>query len=200
VKTPLWKYIRVSFTEPIAETVSTDKWNSWVFRARFNGFLDGQQSIKSRNLNGNFSASRITENWKIDLRARYNNRKDRFEIDEDIIESLNNSTSFDGLVVKSISDQWSYGGSLEVESSSYNNLKFATEFMPGIEYDLYPYSESTRRQLRLMYSIGYRYSSYNDSTIYDKMKESHFRHSVRAAYEVVQKWGSIDMNIEYSIT
>jgi hypothetical protein len=49
-----------------------------------------------------------------------------------------------------------------------------------------------------MYSIGYRYSSYNDSTIYDKMEESHFRHSIRAAYEVVQKWGSIDMNVEYS--
>jgi len=70
--------------------------------------------------------------------------------------------------------------------------------MPGIEYDIFPYSESTRRQLRLLYSAGYRYSSYNDSTIYDVIHEGHFRHSFEAAYEVVQKWGSIDLNFEYS--
>ena len=27
--------------------------------------------------------------------------------------------------------------------------------MPGIEYDLFPYSESTRKQLRILYQIGY---------------------------------------------
>jgi len=198
VKTPLWKYMKITFTEPISETVSTDKWNSWVFRARLNGFFDGQQSITSKNLNGNFSASRITEKWKVDLRARYNYSHDKFEIDEDLIESSNNSQSFDALAVKSISDHWSLGGSFEAEASSYNNLKFATEFMPGIEYDIFPYSESTRRQLRLLYSAGYRYSEYNDSTIYDKMREGHLRHSIEAAYEVVQKWGTIDLNVEYS--
>jgi len=198
VKTPLWRYMKITFTEPIAETVSTDKWNSWVFRARVNGFFDGEQSVKSKNLNGNFSANRVTENLKIDLRAWYNYRHDKFDIDDELIESSNNSQSFDALIVKSITDHWSFGGSLEVESSSYNNLKFATEFMPGIEYDIFPYSESTRRQLRLLYTIGYRYSVYNDSTIYDRIREGHFRHSIEAAYEVVQKWGSIDLNFEYS--
>jgi hypothetical protein len=141
VKTPLWKYMKITFTEPIAETVSTDKWKRWVFRARFNGFFDGQQSIKSKNLNGNFSASRITENWKTDLMARYNYGHDKFEIDDEIIESSNHSQSFDALVVRSLTGHWSYGGSFEAEASSYNNLKFATEFMPGIEYDIFPYRE-----------------------------------------------------------
>lgn len=197
-KTPLSEYMKITFTEPLSETVSTDKWNSWVFRARFTGFLDGQQSIKSSSLNGNLSASRVTEKWKIDLRAWYNYSKDIFEIDEDIIESTNNSKSFNALIVKSISDHWSYGGSYEIGSSSYSNLKLSTEIMPGIEYDIYPYSESTRRQLRLLYSIGYKYSAYIDTTIYDKMQEGHFKHSIEAAYEVVQKWGSIDVSIEYS--
>ena len=197
-KTPLSQYMNISFTEPLSETVSTDKWNSWVFRARFTGFLDGQQSIKSSSLNGNLSASRVTDKWKIDLRARYNYSKDHFEIDEDIIESKNNSKSFNALIVKSISDHWSYGGSYQIGSSSYSNLRLATEIMPGIEYDLFPYSESTRRQLRLFYSIGYNYSNYIDTTIYDKTEEGHFQHSLEAAYEVVQKWGSIDVSIEYS--
>jgi len=29
-KTPLSKYMNISFTEPLSESVSTDKWNSWV--------------------------------------------------------------------------------------------------------------------------------------------------------------------------
>jgi hypothetical protein len=197
-KTPLSKYIKINFTEPLSETVSSDKWNSWVFRASFNGFLDGQQSYKSSNLNGDLSASRITKYWKIDLRARYNIGKDKFEIEDDIIESTNNSKSLNALIVRSISDHWSYGGSFSIGSSSYNNLKLSTIIMPGLEYDVFPYSESTRRQLRVLYSAGLAISTYMDTTIYNNIKESHFKHSLSAAYEVVQKWGSINLSMEYS--
>jgi hypothetical protein len=197
-KTPLSQYMKISFSEPLSETVSTDKWDSWIFRTSFTGFLDGQQSIKSSSMNGNLSGSRITDKWKIDMRARYNFSKDIFEIDEDTIESTNNSKSFNALIVKSISDHWSFGGSYEIGSSSYNNLRLSSVIMPGIEYDIYPYSESTRRQLRLLYSLGFNYSAYVDTTIYDKMEEGHFQHSIEAAYEVVQKWGSIDISVKYS--
>ena len=69
-KTPLSKYMKISFSEPLSETVSSDKWDSWVFRSSFNGFLNGQKSYKSSELFGNISANRITKDWKIDLRAR----------------------------------------------------------------------------------------------------------------------------------
>jgi hypothetical protein len=197
-KTPLSKYMNISFSEPLSETVSSDKWNSWVFRTSFNGFLDGQQSYKSTNLNGNFSAGKVTKDWKIDLRARYNYGIDKFEIENDIISSENNSKSLSALVVKSISDHWSYGGSMYLGSSSYSNLHSSLIIMPGIEYDLFPYSEATRRQLRLLYSIGYNYANYIDTTIYNKTKEGHFQHSFSAAYEVVQKWGSINVSLNYS--
>jgi hypothetical protein len=70
--------------------------------------------------------------------------------------------------------------------------------MPGIEYDVFPYSESTRRQLRILYTAGYTFVSYNDSTIYDKMKEHLWSHNITASYEVVQKWGNIDVSVGYS--
>lgn len=197
-KTPLSQYLNISFSEPLSETVSTDKWNSWVFRASFNGYLDGQQTYKASNLSGNISSSRVTKDWKTDLRARYNYGIDKFDIDGDIITSENNSKSFSALIVKSISDHWSYGGSYYIGSSSYNNLKLSTTLMPGIEYDLFPYSESTRRQLRILYSIGFNLSNYNDTTIYNKIKEKHFQHSLSAAYQVVQKWGSANISMSYS--
>lgn len=130
------------------------------------------------------------------LNYRYS--KDSYEIEEETISSDFNSSSFNSLVVKSISDHWSVGGSLDLRSSTYNNLDFKSELMPGIEYDLYPYSESTRRQLRFLYSAGHSYVNYTDTTIYDKMEEHLWLHSLNIAYQVVQKWGTIDVNVVYS--
>lgn len=197
-KTPLAKYMNISFSEPLSETVSTDKWNSWVFRANCNGWLDAQQSYKSTSIYGNVSANRVTADWKINLSGRYNYGIDKFDVDDSVITSTNNSKSINALVVKSLSDHWSYGGTINLGSSSYSNYSFNGSFSPGIEYDLYPYSESTRRQLRMLYTFGYRYTNYIDTTIYDKKKEGHFVQSMNVAYEVIQKWGSINLSLTYS--
>ena len=197
-KTPLSKYMKISFSEPLSETVSSDKWNSWVYRASFNGWLDGQQTYKSTNLNRNISASRVTADWKINLTGRYNYGIEKFNVDDEIITSNNNSKSLNTLVVRSISDHWSYGGTVYVGSSSYSNYNFSGSFLPGIEYDLFPYSQSTRKQLRILYSAGYKYTNYLDTTIYNMTKEGHFTHSVNVAYAVVQKWGSINLSLNYS--
>jgi len=197
-KTPLAKYISIRFTEPMAETVSTDKWDSWVFRPSISAYLSGQKSIKHTSIIADLEVSRITEAWKIIMSALYYYDLDKYEIDEEIYSSDYNVRSFSSLVVKSISDHWSVGGSLSLSASSYNNLDFKSALMPGIEYDLYPYSQSTRRQLRFLYRIGHNYANYTDTTIYDKMEEHLWRHSLDIAYEVVQKWGSIDVNVGYS--
>lgn len=197
-KTPLSKYMRITFTEPLSETVTTDKWNSWVFRASLNGFLNGEKSYNSSYLNGIFSANRVTKDWKININSRLNYRVDNFDIEGTDYKSENNTKSLSALIVKSLTEHWSYGGSMSVMSSSYNNLKLSASIMPGIEYDIFPYSESTRRQLRLLYRVGFNQVSYNDSTIYDKINESLWLHSFSASYEVVQKWGSVDVSFGYS--
>ena len=197
-KTPLAKYISIRFTEPLAETVSIDKWDSWVFSPSISAFLQGQKSIKTTSINANLEANRITADWKINLSLFYYYDLDKYEIEEEIYSSDYNVQSFNALVVKSITDHWSVGASLGVSASSYNNLDFKSAIMPGIEYDLYPYSQSTRRQLRFLYRIGHNYANYTDTTIYDKMEEQLWRHSLDIAYEVVQKWGSIDVNVGYS--
>ena len=197
-KTPLARYLTITFSEPISGQVSTDKWDSWVFKTSFIGWLDGQKSYKSSNLYGNFSASRVTKEWKLNFKMRYSQGQDNFIVDDGIIRSKNNSKSLDMLIVRSISEHWSTGGSLFAGSSSYSNYDFSATLMPGIEYDLYPYAESTRRQLRLLYTAGYKFTSYMDTTIYDKTREGHFMQTANAAYEVIQKWGSIDATLTYS--
>ena len=197
-KTPLAKYIQISFSEPLAQTVSTDKWDSWVFKGQLSGWFNGEQTYSSNNLNGSLTANRVTEAWKINLRARYSYGIETFLIDEETIRSYTNSKSINGLVVKSISDHWSYGGSAYIGSSIYNNLDRSISAMPGIEYDIFPYSQSTRKQLRILYSIGYNYFNYTDTSIYNKTEEGHAQHSINVAYAVVQKWGTIHLSSEYS--
>jgi hypothetical protein len=197
-RTPLAKYMRISFSEPLSETVSSDKWNSWVFRSSLNGYLNGQKTYKSNYVSGSITASRITEDWKINMNARYYKNTSKFIIDENTVESSSNSKYFTALIVKSLSDHWSAGGSTSLGSSSYSNKKLYYNLMPGIEYDLFPYSESTRRQLRILYSAGISLVQYTDTTIYDKIKENLWLHTISASYEVVQKWGSIDFTLTYS--
>lgn len=202
-RTPLSKYMKISFTEPLSTTVSTDKWNSWVFRTSIFGYLEGEQSRTQQYLSGSLSANRITEKLKVNMSSSYSYNDTRYIVtDTDGIEQTyigaNTSKSFSTLLVKSLNDHWSAGGTFRLGSSSYSNEQFYLVAMPGIEYDLFPYSESTRRQLRILYSAGYNYEDYIDTTIYNKMKEHLWMHSLTAAYQVVQKWGNINITLGFS--
>jgi len=126
-----------------------------------------------------------------------NQGTDKFEIDEEIIKSVNKSKYLNALIVKSIDEHWSYGATARISSSTFSNLEFSAEFLPSIEYDIFPYSESTRRQLRLLYSIGAYSYQYTDTTIYNKTEESKLGQQLSAAYEVVQKWGSMELNMRW---
>lgn len=199
VKTPLAKYMNISFTEPLSETVSSDKWNSWVFRTSIYGYVQAQKTYKQSYVSGNISASRITKDWKINIRSSLSQNDSKTIIDDTttILSSIS-SKSINALIVKSLSDHWSLGGTTRIGASTYSNESLRFSFMPGIEYDLFPYSESTRRQLRILYTAGYSFLSYADTTIYDKMKEHLWSHSLSASYEVVQKWGNINISVGYS--
>jgi hypothetical protein len=198
-RTPLSKYMNISFTQPLSETVSTDKWKSWVFVTSLNGYGQGQKTYKSLSLNGEVSASKVTKEWKINIDANYYHQKQSFETsDTSTYVSTYDIKDVSGLVVRSINDHWSYGGSYAVASSTYSNYKLYVKLMPGIEYDIFPYSQSTRKQLRLLYKIGPGYNIYNDTTIYDKTNQFFWKHSLSAAYQVIEKWGTINLTLQYS--
>jgi hypothetical protein len=196
-KTPLSKYMQISFSEPLSETVSTDKWNNWVFTSQLYLYGYNEKTYKYNYISGSLLSSHITEKWKINFNVRYSQYHNKFILKDTTLKSINDTKSLNTLIVKSISDHWSYGGSAFISSSTYANAKISYSMVPGIEYDLFPYSESTKRQLRLLYSVGYNHVNYIDSTIYDKMEDDLWLHSISASYKVVQKWGSIDVNLTY---
>jgi len=198
IKTPLAVYLDIQFTEPLEGEVSTDKWKSWVFRTNLSGWSHGESSQKSFDMYGGASASKITEDWKFNLSLNFSYGNEQYDYEDETYVSIKNSRSARTLLVKSISDHWSVGGSFGAFSSSYANYDLKAYITPGIEYNIFPYSESTSRQFRILYTTGYSYNDYIDSTIYDLTSEMLFSHSLETSYEVIKKWGSIDMSIEWS--
>jgi len=196
-KTPLSQFMEVRFNQPVEQTIPTDKWNSWVFRASLNGFLNGQKTYKYNYLYGRISANRITEKTKLEINLNYNRGEDKFVINDNTLTSINHSKGANVLYVHGISNHWSVGGTTGISSSSYSNLDTKITFMPGIEYNIFPYSESTRRQFRFLYRAGMEYNNYIDTTIYDKTAETLALNTLSAAYQVVQKWGSVNISCNW---
>ncbi len=197
-KTPLADYLTVSYSKPSAATQARDKWNYWVFSINTNGYLNEEKSTKFVSLYGSLSANRVTSALKINLQLYGNYNESSFDIDDATFTSFSRSKGWYGLIVKSLSEHWSAGVSNQIFSSTFSNLKLRFNAAPALEYNLFPYSESTRRQLRFLYRTGYSLTRYEETTIYDKDSESLLNESLSIALESKQTWGSIEASLQGS--
>jgi hypothetical protein len=196
--TPICDRISVEFNEEVEPTAVEDKWNFWVFSLSASSFLNGQSTTSTTSIYGDFSANRVTPESKLRLGLSASYSENNFEIEDTTITSSSDSKSFDGLYVKSISDHWSVGGFISLNSSSYRNIDFSMAPSPAVEYNFFPYSESTRRQLRCLYRIGYSFRNYKEETIFDKTTENLFYESLSLTLELKETWGTISTSLEGS--
>ena len=197
-KTPVSSRVSINFSEKVKPTSVVDKWNFWVFSLSADSFLSGEQSYDDWMLWGSFSANRVTPDLKIRLSISGTFEKTEFRLEDQVIESSYESRSFSGLVVKSINDHWSAGGYFSAYSSSYNNIRLGLNPAPAIEYDLFPYSQSTKKQLRFLYRAGFNPVRYREETIYDKKSDNLWKESLEVVLELKEKWGTISTSLEGS--
>jgi hypothetical protein len=198
LKTPLAGFFEVTFTQPVKEIIETDKWDNWVFRTSLSGSLNGEKRYQSISLYGSASANRVTEKFKFQSYLSTSWSKEKYQLTDSTHQySTSRSNGLNIYLVKSVNDHWSAGFSTGLSTSSYGYYDLQYRIMPAVEYDIYPYSESTRRQLRIMYEIGLQYNDYSDTTIYNKLTENLGLHRISASWEVVQKWGSVDFTLQW---
>ena len=69
---------------------------------------------------------------------------------------------------------------------------------PAVQYNFFPYTESTRRQFTVMYTAGYNSFRYTEPTIFDRMEEQRLNHTVQTSYEVNEPWGESELTLEFS--
>jgi hypothetical protein len=190
-KTPVASHINITYDQPQQNELIEDRWKSWVFKTSLSGYLSGEKSYKSYSFSGSISATKITPDWKIDFDYYSGLSEDKISTDDETIYSTQISHSLDAMVVKSLGEHWSVGGTTDISSSTYSNYKLRYKIYPGIEYDIFPYSESTRKKLSFQYTAGYSFHEYRDSTIYDKLNESLLGQELNVSLNLTQKWGSI---------
>ena len=189
-KTPLAKDINISFSKPVTKEKETiDKWNNWVYRISLGGFVSGEKSYNNLNSWGSLSANRVTEKWKtyISIHGSYNEKN--YNWDEKV-KVVTRNQSFYANLIKSLTNHWSAGFWANVYTSTYSNIDLSVQFYPGIEFNYFPYSESTRKQLRFQYKVIPYYNDYSEETIYFKTKEVLFKERITIVLELVQSWGS----------
>jgi len=200
-KSPVGMDLSVSYSGSEEAVVKIDRWNNWLFRAQINGHFDGEKYVKSTEMYSSLSANRITEVWKIRLDLGGSLNENRFrETDSTgaVINTINSTSkrkNLTGLMVRGISEHWSVGFSADAFSSTYSNILASHGFQPAIEYDVFPYSQSTRREFRILYQVGPRFRRYIETTIYDKNRETLFFESLQLAFEVKQPWGTVETSI-----
>jgi hypothetical protein len=190
--------VRISLQDKVNPTSVNDKWNFWVFSASVDGFYQGETSYKSRMTFGSLSANRVTPGMKIRMSLGASHMGDEYVYEGDTIKSASDSRSFEGLFVKSLDDHWSAGAYVSVDSSTFQNIRSKIDAAPAIEYDLFPYSESTKRQLRFLYRVGFSLARYREVTIYNKTRQNLLREHLEVALELKKKWGTISTSFEAS--
>jgi hypothetical protein len=197
-RTPIHKILTMTTNGKIKPTAVEDKWNFWVFSMSARGRLYGEQSRKSYNLNGNLSVSRVTPDSRFRLGLSSIIDESRFDYEDYQESSSSKSTTLDGLWVQSLGQHWSAGAFFNYTHSTYSNINHGFSIAPAVEYDVFPYSESTRRQLRLLYRIGYIYSRYIEETVFETASDSLLNQALTVTLSMSEPWGNAEVSVEGS--
>ena len=199
--TPLASHLRITYEPPKASEGAAparrrDRWNSWTFRSSLRGFFNGESTYGSNSMNGSFSATRTTEAWKTRLSVSGNLNRQRFELGDRTVRNEQESYGMYGLLVKSLGNHLSAGATGSMNRSTYNNQDLSLRVAPAVEYNFFPYSESSRRQLTAQYSLGAGALDYAEETIYGKTEETLLDQSLRLSVDTRQPWGSTSLGME----
>ncbi len=201
--TSLRDLLDVTYRPPVIARPATqdgDPWNLWVFTLSVGGNVSGESERRSFSGNGSIRANRTAENVKIDLRLSGRASRSETDIPEQDTTFVNTQERYDfsGLLVWSLSDHWSAGIRTSALHNNFVNQDLTITAGPAIEYNIFPYAESTRRQLTLRYSIGVSVFDYDELTVFNRTSEVRPTHRLEVGLSAQQPWGSLSASVTMS--
>lgn len=198
--TPVGLQLRIAspaaITAPLQTVAKADGWNFWVFRTNLNLNLNGEQSNSSRSFNVNQSATRTTAEWKVNFNAGVNRSTNAYELSSGNFVTTRRGWNVNGLTVKSLNDHWSVALKGGASRSTFLNQKLAARFAPGVEFNVFPYAQSTSRTLIMQWTVGPNRFVYDEPTIYGKLDESRWEQTALAQLNLRQPFGTVGLATE----
>ncbi len=168
-----------------------DPWNNWIFEVYGEAELEKETSRKEFAYELGFESDRVTEKWRVRTDLQLNQANSEYVQDDETFTSERFRYAADGSIVRSLSDHWSTGIFGGARHDTFTNLDFRYYFSPAIEYNIFPYNEVLRREIVFAYKIGYFHNDYIEQTIFDKLSEGIFNHSLDVQVRYRQPWGNI---------
>ena len=154
-------------------TGGRDPWRAWVYKIGFGGRANGAASQSSLSLDWALSGARVTASHKFRAEGRGTYSEDRFgdlSAGQELL-SISRQQRMHARLVWSVGPRWSTRVSGEIFSYKFANVDFQSALQWGLEYAVFPYEESLRREFRIAYSLGAQRVRYHETTIYDRMRE-----------------------------
>jgi hypothetical protein len=168
-----------------------DPWQLWVFRLDVGGSATGERSSSGASVRMSATANRTSEDWKVTVFTSGTYQRDTFALGQgDTFTALTRTLEVSTLAVRTINPHWSLGMVGRADSSTYLNFDMRARLAPGIEYNVFPYAESTRRMLTVEYTFGVNDLRYRETTILDKLAERLADHRLAVGFTMQQPWGS----------
>jgi hypothetical protein len=178
---------------------AADPWNLWVFSLRGDGTINAEESQRETSWEAGFGIDRVSENWRVSVGAEFERETERFNLDEENpITSRTRNSTVNWILVKSLGPHLSAGLRGTIRSSTFDNIKLEMDASPAVEYNLFPYSEYNRRQLRFQYSVGVRDARYHEVTLFDKTRERFGVHRFSTTLEQQERWGTLEAGVVWS--
>ncbi|MBE0673245.1 MAG: hypothetical protein IH591_01160, partial [Bacteroidales bacterium] len=153
------------------------------------------QTYENISFENNFTSDRVTPDWKSEFDFQYEFNQKNITNEGVTNKYPRTNWSARTLQVKSLGPHLSLGASVSSSGSTFGNVKYSFNVHPAIEYNIYPYSESFKRQIRIQYTLQMNYANYMDTTKYFKLEETIYRHQLAVALGFNQQWGSSSFSI-----
>jgi hypothetical protein len=197
-RTPLADRLAISLEAPSGGSlrVLADRWHRWVFTTSLNGWVSGQSSTRYLNAWGSLAANRVLADDKFTLSVSGSYYESRFDLDDGgRILSISRSRSLNTRYVRGLGEHWSVAARASAYRSTYSNMELDWGAGPTLEFNAFPYSQSTRRQLRFDYYLTFHRADYVLPTIYLKTAENLWRQGVEVALKSSEPWGSSQISL-----
>lgn len=196
LKTPDADRLTIHFRRKTGHVVEdiNDPWDSCVYSLTAMGSASMEKNYESVFLYVNGYFGRITKASKTELNFKFSDTESTstYEVYEG--ESMDyryfmQTYSLGMLHVRSIGDHFGAGLIGDVQNSSYANLEFQLNLLPTVEYSIFNYKSSSRKQLRFLYSLGYEHSDYYETTIFDRSADYLFKQELRIGFSLKKPFG-----------
>lgn len=202
VRTRVGDRVSINVDDAVGESLDgavspiEDPWNFWVFNVGASGNYEAEESSNSIRLSTRLSANRITEAWKIRTSGRFTYRESNFDVTDGTISNIRWDGSVFGMLVRSIGDHWAAGGTVFTETSTSRNIEYSVSASPTIEYNIFPYSESSQRELRLQWELNLRHFNYDNITVFNRLSETVMQQQFSARLDLSRPWGNANARVQ----